>query len=104
MTTSAFLTVAPRTEESMAPEIARAVDALEDTGVRYETTAMGTMLEAEDAATVFAAAQAAHEAVDSERVVTFLKIDDKRATDEPMEAKVDAVREELGREPVGGPE
>jgi len=105
MTTSGFLTVAPRTEEdSMAPEIAEAIDALEDTGVRYETTAMGTLLEADEAATVFAAAQAAHEAVDSDRVVTFLKLDDKRATDDPMEEKVESVREELGREPVGEPE
>ncbi len=104
MTTSGFLTVAPRTEESMAPEIAKAVEALEETGVRYETTAMGTLLEAEEAGTIFDAAQAAHDAVDSDRVVTFLKLDDKRATDAPMDRKVEAVEEELGREPVGGPE
>ena len=104
MTASGFLTVAPRTEGSMAPEIAKAVDALEEYDVRYETTAMGTLLEAENASTLFAAAGGAHEAVDSDRVVTFLKVDDKRATDDPMEAKVEAVERELGREPAGGPE
>ena len=104
MTASGFLTVSPRVEGSMAPEIAKAVDALEEFDVRYETTAMGTLLEAEDAATIFAAAQGAHEAVDSDRVVTFLKVDDKRATDDPMEAKVDAVEEHLGREPSGSQE
>jgi uncharacterized protein YqgV (UPF0045/DUF77 family) len=102
MTASGFLTVSPRVEGSMAPEIAKAVDALEAFDVRYETTAMGTLLEAEDAATLFAAAQGAHKAVDGDRVVTFLKIDDKRATDDPMDAKVDAVEEHLGREPRGG--
>jgi uncharacterized protein (TIGR00106 family) len=102
MTASGFLTVSPRVEGSMAPEIAKAVDALEEFDVRYETTAMGTLLEAEDAATLFAAAQGAHEAVDGDRAVTFLKVDDKRATDDPMEAKVDAVKEHLGREPKSG--
>lgn len=104
MTASGFLTVSPRVEGSMAPEIAKAVDALEQFDVRYETTAMGTMLEAEDAATLFAAAQGAHEAVDSERVVTFLKVDDKRATDAPIEEKVASVEEHLGREARGSPE
>ena len=104
MTASGFLTVSPRVEGSMAPEIAKAIEALDSQPVSYETTAMGTLLEAEDAATLFAAAQAAHEAVDSDRVVTSLKIDDKRATDAPMQAKVDAVEAALGRDARGGPE
>jgi len=104
MTASGFLTVSPRVDGSMAPEIAKAVDALEEHPVAYETTPMGTLLEAEDAATLFAAAQSAHEAVDSDRVVTFLKIDDKRATDAPMQAKVESVEEHLGREAHGGPD
>jgi uncharacterized protein YqgV (UPF0045/DUF77 family) len=98
MTTSAFLTVSPTVEGSMAPEIAKAVDALEDYDVEYETTAMGTILEADSAAEIFSAAQAAHEAVDSERVGTFLKIDDKRTVEQPAGRKVEKVEQELGRE------
>ncbi len=104
MTASGFLTVSPRVEGSMAPEIAKAVDALESHPVTYETTPMGTLLEAEDAATLFEAVQTAHEAVDSDRVVTSLKIDDKRATDAGMYEKVDAVEQNLGREAAGGSE
>ena len=103
MTASGFLTVSPRVEGSMAPEIAKAVDALEEHPVAYDTTPMGTLLEAEDAATLFTAAQSAHEAVDSDRVVTFLKIDDKRATDAPMQEKVESVEEHLGRKAHGDP-
>jgi uncharacterized protein (TIGR00106 family) len=102
MTASGFLTVSPTVEGSMAPEIAKAVDALEEHDVSYETTPMGTLLEAETAADLFAAAQGAHEAVDSDRVVTFLKVDDKRATDDPMHEKVRSVEEHLGREARGG--
>jgi len=97
MTAMGFLSVAPVTESSMAADVADAVAALEDYDVRYETTPMGTLLEAEDAAEVFAAARAAHEAVDADRVSTFLKVDDKRTSAAPMAAKVDAVEAELGR-------
>jgi uncharacterized protein (TIGR00106 family) len=97
MTAIGFLSVAPVTEDSMADEVARAVAALEEFDVSYETTPMGTTVEADDAATVFAAAQAAHEAVDGDRVSTFLKLDDKRAVDQAADEKVDAVEDALGR-------
>jgi uncharacterized protein (TIGR00106 family) len=98
MTTVAFLSVAPVTEESMAGEVAKAVAALDAFDVAYETTPMGTTIEAEDADTVFAAAAAAHDAVDGDRVSTFLKVDDKRTVDTTASAKVDRVEDELGRD------
>jgi len=97
MTATAFLTVSPDTEGSMAPAVATAIETLDAFDVEYETTPMGTILEADDAAEVFAAARAAHEAVEGDRVGTFLKIDDKRTVDEPAEAKVRSVEEQLGR-------
>lgn len=97
MTVTAFLTVSPDTEGSMAPAVATAVETLEAFDIEYETTSMGTIIEADDVAEVFAAAQAAHEAIESDRVGTFLKIDDKRTVDDPASAKVEAVEEELGR-------
>ncbi|MEF8814457.1 MAG: thiamine-binding protein [Halovenus sp.] len=97
MTTTAFLSVAPTIEGSMAPAVADAVAALEEFDVAYETTPMGTILEAENADEVFAAARAAHAAVDADRVSTFLKIDDKRTVDTPAAAKVESVERELGR-------
>jgi uncharacterized protein YqgV (UPF0045/DUF77 family) len=59
---------------------------------------MGTVIETESTDELFAAAQAAHEAVDGDRVSTVLKIDDKRASDESAGEKVAAVERELGRE------
>jgi uncharacterized protein (TIGR00106 family) len=98
MTVVAFLSVAPSTSESMAPEVAKAVAALDDFDVSYETTPMGTTIEADDVAEIFAAAEAAHRAVDGDRVGTFLKIDDKRTSDSDAASKVAAVERELGRE------
>jgi uncharacterized protein (TIGR00106 family) len=101
MTATGFLTVAPA-QESMSAEIAKAVDALEGFDVSYETTGMGTVIEAEDAATLFDAAAAAHEAVDSDRVVTSLKVDDKRGVEQTARGKVESVEKHLGREAKGG--
>jgi uncharacterized protein (TIGR00106 family) len=98
MTTVALLSVAPVIEDSMASEVAKAVEALEEFDVTYETNPMGTVIEAEEASEVFAAAEAAHEAVDGDRVSTFLKIDDKRTKERSAAAKVEAVEDELGRD------
>jgi len=59
MTVVALLSVAPVIEDSMAGEVAKAVDALEAYDVTYETNPMGTVIEAETTAELFAAAQAA---------------------------------------------
>ena len=104
MTTVALLSVAPVIEDSMASEVAKAVEALEEFDVTYETNPMGTVIEAEEASEVFAAAEAAHEAVDGDRVSTFLKMDDKRTKERSAAAKVEAVEEELGREARGDQE
>ncbi|USZ67579.1 MTH1187 family thiamine-binding protein [Halorussus salilacus] len=98
MTVIAFLSVAPVTEDSMASEVAKAVAALDDFDVSYETTPMGTTIEADSADELFAAAHAAHEAVDGDRVSTFLKIDDKRTREQRAREKVESVERELGRE------
>jgi len=99
MTVVALLSVAPVIEDSMATEVAAAVAALEDFDVAYETNPMGTVIEADDVDTLLAAVGAAHEAVDGDRVSTFLKIDDKRDRDVDAAEKVAAVERELGREP-----
>jgi len=98
MTVIAFLSVAPVTEQSMAGDVAHPLAALDDFDVAYETNPMGTVVEADDVDTLLDAAGAAHEAVDADRVSTFLKIDDKRTSDQSAREKVDAVERELGRE------
>ncbi|KYH26109.1 hypothetical protein HAPAU_12010 [Halalkalicoccus paucihalophilus] len=55
MTVIALLSVAPVVEGSMAGEVAKAVDALEEFDVSYETNPMGTVIEAESTEELFAA-------------------------------------------------
>jgi uncharacterized protein (TIGR00106 family) len=98
MTVVALLSVAPTREGGMADEVAKAVNALDEFDVSYETNPMGTVIETDSTDELFAAAQAAHEAVDGDRVSTVLKVDDKRTSDESASEKVAAVEDELGRE------
>jgi len=97
MTAIAELNVIPVRNGSMSGEIPKAVEALEPFDVTYETTPMGTILEANDVHELFAAAEAAHEAVDEDRVITTLKIDDKRTVQQRASEKVSAVERRLGR-------
>lgn len=102
MTVTAMLSVAPLDcpEVDFDEEIAKAIDALEEFEVRYETQPMETTIEANSIEAVFAAAQGAHEALDADRVSTTLKIDHFKADDLAVEEKVERVEEHLGRDAV----
>lgn len=95
MTVIGFLSVAPVREGSMADSVADAIEALDVTGIEYELTPMGTIVEADDIDTVLEAVAAAHKAVDGDRVSTFVKIDDKRTSRDSARSKVDRVDEVL---------
>lgn len=97
MTVFALLSVSPVREGDMAADVAAAIEALEDYDVTYETNPMATTIEAEDVGTLLDAVEAAHKAVDADRVSTVLKIDDKRTADHDAEWKVEAVEKVLGR-------
>ena len=98
MTVVALLSVAPVIEDSMAEEVAKAVAALDDFDVSYETNPMGTVIETDDIDTLLDAVGAAHAAVEGDRVSTVLKIDDKRTVETTADRKVEAVEDHLGRE------
>lgn len=97
MTVIGFLSVAPVKEGSMAEDVAAAIEALDEYDIAYETTPMGTTIEADTIDTLLEAVKAAHNAVEADRVSTFLKIDDKRHVDQPAHDKVDDVEAVLGR-------
>ena len=97
MTVIGFLSCAPVTDESMSDQVAAAVEAIDETGVTYQTGPMGTTIEAESIDELLEAVLVAHESIDADRVSTLLKIDDRRDTDKSAWEKVDTVEDELGR-------
>ena len=83
---------------SVSQYVARAVKVLEqEKDIKYETTAMGTILEG-DLDRILAVVKKLHEGVFGEevaRVLTTVKIDDRRDRARGMKEKVDSLRTKL---------
>jgi len=85
---------------SISKYVARAVKVLQqEKDIKYEITAMGTIIEG-DLDKILTVAKKMHEEVFVEgvaRVLTVIKIDDRRDKALSMKGKVDSLRRELGR-------
>jgi uncharacterized protein (TIGR00106 family) len=85
---------------SLSRYVAGAVKLLEGMrNVRYELTAMGTIVEADRVEDLLEAARKLHESVfdaGAMRVLTAIKIDDRRDRKVSIEGKVKSVRDRLG--------
>ncbi|MGA2671478.1 MAG: MTH1187 family thiamine-binding protein [Dehalococcoidia bacterium] len=83
---------------SVSQYVARAVKVLEqEKDIKYEITAMGTIIEG-DLDRILAVAKKMHEGVFGEgvaRVLTTVKIDDRRDKAQGMKKKVDSLKKKL---------
>ncbi len=83
---------------SVSQYVARAVRALErEKDIKYETTAMGTIIEG-DLNRILAVVKKMHEGTFGEgvaRVLTTVKIDDRRDKAQSMKAKLDSLKKKL---------
>jgi len=85
---------------SIGQYVARAVEVLQgEKDIKYELTAMGTIIEG-DLARLLALARKMHEAVfdaGAMRAVTIIEIDDRRDKTATISSKVESVKKQLGR-------
>lgn len=97
----AQFTVTPLGEGvSVSEFVAEALKEVKKSGLRFQLTPMSTILEADTLKDALDVVVRAHEAVfkaGATRVVTDLKIDDRRDEPRQMEEKVDKVKKELER-------
>ena len=88
---------------SVSVYVAAAVKVLQqEKGLKYELTAMGTIVEG-DLDNILTAAGKMHEAVLNKgafRVLTTIKIDERRDKIQTAKDKADSVREKLGKEQI----
>ena len=84
--------------ESLSPYVARSLDIIDQSGLPYQLTPMGTIIEGEWAE-VMAVVAACFEAMsaDCERISTQIKIDYRAGPGGRIKAKVAAVENRLGR-------
>lgn len=83
---------------SLSRYISEAVKVLEARKIKYQLTAMGTVFEVESLSEALKVVLEAHEAVvkaGALRVITNIKIDDRRDKEVSMEDKVKSVMEKL---------
>ncbi len=83
---------------SMSSHISEAVKALEKSGIRYQLTPMGTVIEVSSIDEAFNAMRAAHEAVIKQgvkRVVMHITVDDRRDAPKGMEEKIESVKSKI---------
>jgi len=92
----AQLSIAPVGKDvSVSKYVKLVLDTLKKEDVKFETNAMATVIETDDLSTLFNAVQKAHNAVISagaERVITELKIDDRRDKDATITSKLNALK------------
>ncbi len=85
---------------SLSKYVAKAISVLQSfKNIRVEVTSMATIIEAEDLNTVFEAVKQAHEAVFKmgvSRVLTQVKIDDRRDKKITIKSKIESVMRNLG--------
>ena len=92
----AQLSIAPIGKEvSVSKYVKLVIETLKKENVKFETNAMATVIETEDLKTLFDVVQKAHNAVvasGAERVITELKIDDRRDKDATIKSKINALK------------
>jgi len=84
---------------SVSKIIAPAIRELEKLGVKHELTPMCTVFEADSLEEALRIVGAAHEAVFKQgvkRVITLVKIDDRRDVERRMEDKVESLKKAVG--------
>lgn len=85
---------------SLSRFLAPALKELDRRGVKYEITPMCTIFEAENAAEALDMVKAAHEAVfknNVKRVVTYVKIDDRRDIKRGMKEKAESLSKAVNK-------
>ena len=92
----AQLSIAPIGKKvSVSKYVKLVIETLKKGNVKFETNAMATVVETEDLKTLFDVVQKAHNAVvasGAERVITELKIDDRRDKDATIKSKINALK------------
>ena len=80
---------------SLSKYVKVAVESIKKQNVKYKTNAMATVIETKDLETLFNVVQKAHNAVlnvGTERIITELKIDDRRDKNITIESKLNSIR------------
>jgi len=84
---------------SVSKQVAKIIDAIDKSGVKYQLTPMGTVVETDTIREALDVIELAYEQVkECERVYSSLKFDIRHNSENRLKGKIDSVESNLGRE------
>jgi len=88
-----------REGSSVSKQVAKIIDAIDNSGVAYQLTPMGTVIEAKNMKEALAIVELAYEQLsDCERVYSSLKFDIRKNCENRLKTKIESVEKVLNRE------
>jgi uncharacterized protein (TIGR00106 family) len=88
-----------REGSSVSKQVAKIIDVIDKSGVPYQLTPMGTIIEASSMKEALKIVELAYEQLsDCERVYSSLKFDIRKNCDNRLKSKIESVEKVLGRE------
>jgi len=87
-----------REGSSVAKQVSKVIDAIDKSGVSYQLTAMGTIIEAKSMKEALGIVELAYEQLeDCDRVYSSLKFDIRKNCENRLKTKIEAVEKNLNR-------
>lgn len=85
---------------SVSAYVSRIIDMIDKSGVPYQLTPMGTIVEARSVEEALGIVQKAYDVLgtDCERVYSALKLDIRKGKEGRLKGKIDSVKQALGRD------
>ena len=88
-----------RVGSSVSKQVAKVIDAIDKSGVPYQLTPMGTIIEASSMKEALGIVELAYEQLDScDRVYSSLKFDIRKNCENRLKTKIESVEKVLNRE------
>ena len=87
-----------REGSSVSKQVSKVIDAIDKSGVAYQLTPMGTVVETDTMKEALAVIELAYEQLqDCERVYSSLKLDIRKNTENRLKTKIESVENTLNR-------
>lgn len=87
-----------RDGSSVSKQVSKIVDAIDKSGVSYQLTPMGTIVETETVREALDIIEMAYEQLDCERIYSALKFDIRKDSKDRLKNKIKSVEKVLNRE------
>ncbi len=87
-----------RDGSSVSSEVAKIIDAIDKSGVSYQLTAMGTIIEASSMKEALSIIQLAYDQLDCDRIYSSLKFDIRKDTTNRLNSKTKSIKDKLNKQ------